>query len=249
MTIRRDNAAAMTSVIASVRSEDGTQVDRPLAALRAEQVLGGKPWRMVRNRRGQRHFSGFYWSATTGGFVVYESRLELGRLLLADFDPAVAGIAAQPFRLQACVGGKTRRHVPDLMLRHVDHSVTVVNVKPASRLADPKVAEALSWPARLIEGHGWAHEIWTGEGMERVLANVRFLAAARRAEIVPAETISAVLASVVPGDTIRALTFRLSGSIPAVQVKPAVLRLLWQQCLTTDLQRILDGDSVLEVAG
>jgi hypothetical protein len=175
MAIDRNNSAAVTSAIASVRSEDGTQIDRPLAALRADQVLGGKPWRMVRNRRGQRHFSGFYWAATTGGFVVYESRLELARLLLADFDPAVVGIAAQPLRLQACVGGQTRWHVPDFLLKHADHSVTVLNVKPASRLADPKIAEALSWPARLIEDHGWAHEIWTGEGMESVLANVRFL--------------------------------------------------------------------------
>jgi hypothetical protein len=248
MAIDRNNSTAMTGAIVSVRSEDGTQIDGPLAALRAEQVLGGKPWRIFRNRHGQRHFSGFYWSATTGGFVVYESRLELARLLLADFDPAVVGIAAQPFRLQDRVGGQTRRHVPDFLLKNSDHSVTVVNVKPALRLADPKITEALSWPARLIEGHGWAHEIWTGEGMESLLANVRFLAAARRAEIVPAETISAVYASVVPGDTIRTLTFRLTGSIAPDRVKPAVLRLLWQQRLSTDLGRILDEDSVLEVA-
>jgi hypothetical protein len=248
MDVDRSEPADLTAVSVSVRSEDGTQVDRPLTALRAEQVLAGKPWRKVRSRRGQRHYSGFYWSATTGGFLVYESRLELARLLLADFDPAVVAIAAQPFLLQARVAGRARRHVPDFLLKHANHTVTVVNVKPASRLADPKIAEALSWPARLIEDHGWAHEIWTGEGSEKLLANVRFLAAARRAEIIPAETISAVYAAVVPGDTIRALTFRLARSYEAAQVKPAVLRLLWQQRLTTDLQRILDDDSILEVA-
>jgi len=31
--------------------------------------------------------------------VVYESRLELARIMLADFDPAVTAVAAQPFRL------------------------------------------------------------------------------------------------------------------------------------------------------
>jgi hypothetical protein len=35
-----------------------------------------------------------------GGHVIYESRLELARLLLADFDRDVAAIAAQPFVLQ-----------------------------------------------------------------------------------------------------------------------------------------------------
>jgi len=44
-----------------------------------------------------------YWSATTGTHVVYESRLELARLLLADFDPAVVNILAQPFQLSVQV--------------------------------------------------------------------------------------------------------------------------------------------------
>ncbi|WP_329088024.1 TnsA-like heteromeric transposase endonuclease subunit [Streptosporangium sp. NBC_01469] len=228
---------------------DGAEVHRPLAVLGADQVIAGKPWREVRSRRGQRHYAGFYWSATTGGFVLYESRLELARLLLADFDSTVVGIAAQPFLLRARIDGQSRRHVPDFLLVHVDHSVTVVNVKPASRLADQKVAEALSWPARLIEDHGWAHEIWTGEGLQVLLANVRFLAAARRAEIVPPETISMVLAALVPGDTIRALTFRLAEFLTPDQIKPAVLRLLWQQRLTTDLAQVLDDDSVLWAAG
>jgi hypothetical protein len=44
--------------------------------------------------RGQSHLPGLYWSVTTGGHVVYESRLELARLLVADFDAEVVGIAA-----------------------------------------------------------------------------------------------------------------------------------------------------------
>jgi hypothetical protein len=53
-----------------------------------------------------------YWSSTTGAHVVYESRLELARLLLADFDREVAGIAAQPFLVRE----EGRRHVPDFLL-------------------------------------------------------------------------------------------------------------------------------------
>jgi len=41
---------------------------------------------------------------------VYESRLELASLLLADFDPEVAVIAAQPFLVTAPSGGRVRRH-------------------------------------------------------------------------------------------------------------------------------------------
>jgi hypothetical protein len=42
--------------------------------------------------------------------------LELARLLLADFDPKVEQIYAQPFRLAARVGGRMRHHVPDFLL-------------------------------------------------------------------------------------------------------------------------------------
>lgn len=41
--------------------------------------------------------SGYYWSSTACAHVIYESQLELARLLVADFDPLVAAIAAQPF--------------------------------------------------------------------------------------------------------------------------------------------------------
>lgn len=43
-------------------------------------------------------------------------------MLLADFDRDVAAIAAQPFLLQAHVGGTARRHVPDFLLVHADKS-------------------------------------------------------------------------------------------------------------------------------
>jgi hypothetical protein len=82
--------------------------------------------------------------------------------LLADFDPGVTAIAAQPFLLRAQAGGRLRRHVPDFLLVRADHTVQVVNVKTAARLADPAVAVALAWPGPLFEARGWDHEIWTG---------------------------------------------------------------------------------------
>jgi hypothetical protein len=43
-------------------------------------------------------------------------RLKLARIMLADFDPGVTAIAAQPFRLAGPDGAGTRRHVPDILL-------------------------------------------------------------------------------------------------------------------------------------
>ena len=81
----------------SVRLRGGTVSERPLRQVTAGQVVRAGPWRMTRSARGQAHYPGYYWSATSGGHVIYESRLELARLLLADFDPGVTAIAAQPF--------------------------------------------------------------------------------------------------------------------------------------------------------
>jgi hypothetical protein len=55
---------------------------------------------------------GLYFSATQSDHVLYESRLELARLLLADFDTAVDGIVAKPFLVVANVDGKQRKHIP-----------------------------------------------------------------------------------------------------------------------------------------
>ena len=70
----------------SVRLRDGTVSERPLRQLTAGQVVTAGPWRAARSARGQAHYPGYYWSATSGGHVIYESRLELDRLLLADFE-------------------------------------------------------------------------------------------------------------------------------------------------------------------
>lgn len=134
-----------------LRLADGRETRRPLDGLRASEVVAGLPWQAARSIRGQRHFPGFYWSATTGRHVLYESRLELAWLLCADFDPAVVGIAAQPFGLRSRVGDRPRRHVPDFLWLRADGSAGVVNVKPATALTDPDVAEALAWPGRLVE--------------------------------------------------------------------------------------------------
>ncbi len=139
----------MTTVL-RLRRADGSEHEAPIADVTAELVLSSVPWRTFRSHRCQPHLSGYYWSSTTGGHVIYESRLELARLLLADADPDVAGIAAQPFLVE--VDG--RRHVPDFFLERLSGPPLVVNVKPAERLSDPKVAEALAWAADVFADRG-----------------------------------------------------------------------------------------------
>src|SRR6266705_1058774 len=142
-----------------IRYDSGQTIPVEFDQLRLDHFAGSVPWRRFRSRRGQAHLSGEYFAATTGGHVMYESRLGLARLLLADFDRDVAGIYAQPCRLAAWVCGRQRRHVPDFLLASSEGVVTVVNVKPADRVLDPVVAQALAWPGDLVRQRGWRYEV------------------------------------------------------------------------------------------
>lgn len=244
----RAAGALPADAVVSLRMADGGEASFPLPQVRARQVASAVPWRQTRSARGQVHYPGYFWSATMGAHVIYESRLELARLLLADFDRHVAVIAAQPFLLRARVAGRARRHVPDFLLVHADNSVRVVNVKPAERLADPRIAEALAWPGLLFQARGWEHEIWSGADPV-LLANLRFVVGYRRPGLLPEELLDEVLAAVRPGDTIGGVTGRVAGARTPGEVKAAVLRLLWQQRLATDLHSCLDAGSALEVTG
>ncbi len=216
----------------------------PVRQLRLADFAKSQPWRAVRSVHGMTHHSGKYSSATTGGHVVYESRLELARLLLADFDPTVEGIFAQPCRLAARFGERLRHHVPDFLLVMRSGTVQVVNVKPASRMKDPKVMEALAWPGELFRQHGWDYEIWSGAD-RALLENVRFLAGYRRPGLVPEADVEQAWQQAVDGEELALAERRLAGGRRPEEVRPALMALLWSGRLTTDLSRPLSGASVL----
>lgn len=50
------------------------------------------PVRSFASYRGQRHFPGWYWCASTGRHVAFESWLERDHAMLLDFDPEVADV-------------------------------------------------------------------------------------------------------------------------------------------------------------
>ncbi|MEU1144875.1 TnsA-like heteromeric transposase endonuclease subunit [Streptomyces sp. NPDC005863] len=185
--------------MASIRYEDVSVREVPVRQLRLADFSESKPWRDVRSVRGMAHYSGKYASTTAGGHVVYESRMELARLLLADFDPEVRGIFAQPCRLAARVGDRVQHHVPDFLLVMRSGTARVVNVKPADRLLNAKIAEALEWPGELFRQHGWGYEVWSGA--DRVLLeNIRFLAGYRRPGVVPKDAVERAWQQVLDGE-------------------------------------------------
>ena len=229
----------------SFRDAAGRESQARLALVSAEVLAAGRPWRVFRWRQGQAHYSGWYWSATTGGHVVYESRLELARLLLADFDPQVAMVAAQPFLVTAPSGGRVRRHVPDFLVIGRDGGVRVVNVKPAEQLEVPKVAEALAWAGEVFASRGWEHEIWSGAAPV-LLANVRFLAGYRFADRVDIALAGVITRQAPAAATIGEL--ELGWPDRPGDVRAAVMHLVWRGVFGTDLTVPLSSATRLERA-
>ncbi|MDX2757256.1 TnsA-like heteromeric transposase endonuclease subunit [Streptomyces europaeiscabiei] len=233
-----------------------------------EMLYAAEPWRTFRWYMGQKHYSGSYWSSTKSDHVIYESRLELARLLYADFDRDVTAIVAQPFLLRTDVDGALRRHIPDYLMATTTGPL-VVDVKPRHRVARPEHAFTFAWTREAVESRGWRYEVWS-EPPDAELANVRFLAGYRRDwlfepdlpedirdEAVDEEPsperlcdpaiLDEVRERVVDGDTLGE-AFACLPDRPAPLVRSAILHLLWKQQWRTDLSAPLSARSVLRTA-
>jgi hypothetical protein len=176
------------------RRADGEVADTMLERVIVDEVMAGLPVREFRSYKGRRHYSGWYWSSTMGRLVAYESRLELARVMLADQHRDVVAIAAQPFWLAGSDEGRTRRHVPDFLLVDRAGAVTVVDVKAATKLSEPKVQAVFAWTRKVAGWQAWGFEAWSGAD-QRLLDNLAFLAGYRRPTVIAGELISAVLAA------------------------------------------------------
>ncbi|WP_181272629.1 TnsA-like heteromeric transposase endonuclease subunit [Brevibacterium oceani] len=163
-------------------TEEGTSVATTVGAVDSTRLSKGLPVRSPRSYARQRHYPGLFWSATTNDHIPYESRLELDRLWLADFDRQVTWISGQPMWLSGRDGEAIRRHVPDFLLTSPDGRLTVVDVKPAEFVSRPKVAVVFAWTRQVCEAAGWQYEVWSGEDPQR-LANIKALGATRRLQM------------------------------------------------------------------
>ncbi|MBF6412945.1 TnsA-like heteromeric transposase endonuclease subunit [Nocardia cyriacigeorgica] len=208
----------------------------PWARVTGNGIVDAAPWRTFRWRMGQTHYSGTYWSATEHDHVIYESRLELSRLMLADFQLSVRRIVAQPFHLRAVVGGVMRRHVPDYLLL-TDSGPIVVDVKPRDRLSRPAVASTFEWTRTLVESRGWRYEI-ACEPEPVVGENLRFLAGFRRDRLFDPDLVHELTVNLPDGVPLSAVCDAVA-SWPAPLVRSAALHLMWKQHFVIDLSRQL----------
>lgn len=226
-------------------TNEGREHESPLESVDAMHVVHGRPVRVPPSYVGQSNYPGLFWSATNGAHVWYESRLELAWLWLADFDPHVRRIAAQPFELTGQDGERPRTRFPDFLLVDDFDNVHVVDVKPDHMLDKPEVRASLNWTAHALKTRAWSYEVWSGADPS-LLRNVRLLAAAR----VPGNVDDAVVEAVVmacpaTGEALGSLENRVLATGLTPNSRIAVFAALWRGHLVCDLGAPISIETVV----
>jgi hypothetical protein len=223
----------------SYKAADSSIVTEEWERLDADAVAAGRPWRTFPWYLGQKNYAGLYWCATQNAHVGYESRLELSRLMLADFDPTARKIVSQPFQLQGTVAGERIRRVPDYLVC-TDSGPLVIDVKPLRRLQDPDVAHLLDVTRQVVESRGWRYEI-ASEPPKVEFMNVRFLAGYRRARHFNTDVLGDVRSLMAREHESRVSEIVQSATHPKRLLLGSLLHLLWRHEFTFDISRRLSG--------
>ncbi|CAM5513626.1 MULTISPECIES: TnsA-like heteromeric transposase endonuclease subunit [Streptomyces] len=199
------------------------------------------PVRRFASYRGQRHFTGWCWAATTESLVGFESWLERDRAMLLDHDRRVVGLASQPFRVSW--PGLTRRisHTPDYFVRLEDGSGLVIDVRPADRVG-PEDAVKFAASEAMCQAMGCWSYVLVHEPEPVEMANVRWLSGYRH----PRNRVGTVAARL--GEVFHEPRLLMDGAQAAgdpLAVLPTLFHLLWCGDLTVDLTVPLgDGSRV-----
>jgi hypothetical protein len=217
----------------------------PLSVCWHERFEDAFPVREFRWGTGQRHFPGWWWSATTGRHVGYESWLERDHAMMLDFDLRVTAFSSQPFWLRWAQAGRARRHVPDYFARLADGTGVVIDVRADDRIPE-KDAEVFEMTSRICAGVGWSYR--RAGVLDPVhAANVRWLAGYRHPRCLDPGT-AARLREAFASPAPLLAGARAAGD--PLAVLPVLYHLLWAGVLAADLESApLGTESAVMAAG
>lgn len=85
MVVQSGARVEVGDLVAGVRYDDGLTQEFPLDRLRLADFRHSVPWRQVRSRHGQAHYSGSYASATTGGCEISLRRIDTSSTVTVAF--------------------------------------------------------------------------------------------------------------------------------------------------------------------
>jgi hypothetical protein len=174
------------------------------------------------------------WLETSKRHVTFESWCERDHLIVLDFDPMVAGVAAQPFSLSfEASDGSRREHVPDFFVRMTTGAVVVVDVRP-DNLIGAMDEEKFAATAELCAWHGWVYRR-VGEMPSPWMDNVRWLAGYRHDRVCTtwiADAVREITAAAPAAIRLGVLADQIG---ERVVVLPSIFHMLWRQELRADL--------------
>jgi hypothetical protein len=209
---------------------------------RFEEALPARPFRFG---KGLRSFAGWWYFATTGAHVGFESWLERDHLMLMDCDPDVRAVSSQPFWLRwRDADGRSRRHAPDFFARKADGTAVVVDVRPDDRIP-ARDAETFAVTAAACEAAGWEYRR-AGDLDPVLVANMRWLSRYRHPRCLVPE-VAAVLLDAFAGGRGLFEGAELAGD--RLRVLPVLFHLIWRRQLAADLTAPLGVSTVVRAGG
>lgn len=244
--IRRTDAEK-TTVRAWFSADGRTTYSRDLMDIAVEDFVLGHPTRDYSRRQSQRHKPVAVWTHTTHGHVHCESRLEREFVLLADFDPRVAHISAQPFTALWPNGFPLKKHTPDFGVLSPGLPALAVDVKTPAAAAKPANIARHALIRETLAAAGIIHIVWTGLP-ETVTSNLSSFSKARPDPHLALTYELELLRYWHPNVTVQELVrnaeqFSALDRPLALQV---VRHLLWTGALRTDLNNPYTSSAVLE---
>jgi TnsA-like endonuclease N terminal len=209
---------------------------------RFEEALPVRPFRF---EKGLQSFAGWWYFATTGTHIGFESWLERDHLMLMDFDPAVVAVASQPFWLRWIdEDGRARRHAPDFFARRRDGGAVVVDVRPEGRIPE-RDAQTFAVTAEACKAAGWEYQR-AGDLDPVTVANVRWLSRYRHRRCLVPEVAAVLLDAFACG---RGLAEGAELAGDRLRVLPVLFHLIWQRQLAADLTVPLSMAAVVHAGG
>ncbi|MEV4921629.1 TnsA-like heteromeric transposase endonuclease subunit [Streptomyces roseoverticillatus] len=193
------------------------------------------PIRRIPSYIGQKHTPGWFYSATTGTLLGFESHLESQWLTLFDHEHDVVGIATQALIIDGVGVGEVWAHTPDIFCRLADGTARLVDVKNPRRLGDDDVQQQADRTRAFCHELGWDYRLVGAVPAQRY-TNTAWLRGYRRplhagVDLVP--RLLALAASPLP-------IGELLSFIDAPEIAlPVVFHLLWHHQLACDLDRPL----------
>lgn len=205
------------------------------------------PVRPMQNSHHKTNKPGLQYVECTQQLVAYESRLEGLALLLLDWEGSIASVQGQPFTIHFRRDKRPTKHTPDFLVADPDGGVSVVNVKPAAKVSDPRVRAQFDATDQVCEQVGWTHRIITTPS-RHLASNLRLIAGYRRPPA-DADRVMPIIRTTLAhgplpfGDLVDHVADR--AALPTLLVTPIVLHGLWSRSFTAALESPLSRRSAV----